>query len=187
MKKLFAIILVGLLLPTFSFAILTYERNPSDFTFRSPVEISVSVDNFDEIDVYVWPEVMNYWTIFVYKTSWEDLYYDPILVASTTLSHTFTIDLPVGSYISVDAMVCPNSTFEGRNPPCEYGVFLEYDEDNPIFEITGPLFELPITSVGSTTGILNDLLNDIGPFIWLFIGIPLGFVVVKRIIKIIPR
>lgn len=50
-----------------------------------------------------------------------------------------------------------------------------------------PLFELPETSVDSTTGFITDLFDAIGPFIWLFLGIPLGFVVVKRIIKVVPK
>lgn len=58
---------------------------------------------------------------------------------------------------------------------------------NPQVVVPPPFILLPENSVTSTTGLIGDLFNAIGPFIWLFIGIPLAFVVIQRIIKIMPK
>jgi len=41
------------------------------------------------------------------------------------------------------------------------------------------------TGVASTTAYIGDLFTDISAFIWLAIGIPLGFYVIKRVVSLV--
>jgi len=47
------------------------------------------------------------------------------------------------------------------------------------------LFTLPTDAVASTTAYIGDLLGSLGPFVWLAIGIPLGFYVIKKVIGLV--
>jgi hypothetical protein len=47
------------------------------------------------------------------------------------------------------------------------------------------LFTLPDGALTSTTGYIGDLMTDISPFIWLAIGIPLGFYVIRKVISLV--
>jgi len=49
------------------------------------------------------------------------------------------------------------------------------------------LFTLPEGAVTTTTAFIGDIITDAGGFIWLAIGIPLGFYVVKKIIGLLPK
>jgi len=49
------------------------------------------------------------------------------------------------------------------------------------------LFTLPADAVSSTTAYIGALVSDIGVFVWLAIGIPLGFYVIKKVIGILPK
>ena len=49
------------------------------------------------------------------------------------------------------------------------------------------LFTLPEGALASTTAYIGDLITDAGAFIWLAIGIPLGFYVVKKVIGLMPK
>ena len=47
------------------------------------------------------------------------------------------------------------------------------------------LFTLPTDAVSSTTAYIGDLFGSLSPFIWLAIGIPLGFYVIKKVISLV--
>ena len=49
------------------------------------------------------------------------------------------------------------------------------------------LFSLPVEAVASSTAYIGDLFTDVGAFIWLAIGIPLGFFVIRKVITLIPK
>jgi len=49
------------------------------------------------------------------------------------------------------------------------------------------LFTLPESAVASTTAYIGDLVGSLGPFVWLAIGVPLGFYVVKKVIALLPK
>jgi len=49
----------------------------------------------------------------------------------------------------------------------------------------GDLFTLPTAAVASTTAYIGDLFTDLGPFVWLAIGIPLGFFVIRKVISMV--
>ena len=47
------------------------------------------------------------------------------------------------------------------------------------------LFTLPGDAIASTTAYIGDLFGALSPFIWLAIGIPLGFYVIKKVISLV--
>jgi len=47
------------------------------------------------------------------------------------------------------------------------------------------LFTLPEDAITTTTAYIGDLLTDLGPFVWLAIGIPLGFYVIRKVISLV--
>lgn len=49
------------------------------------------------------------------------------------------------------------------------------------------LFTLPSDALSSSTAYIGSVVNDVGPFIWLAIGVPLGFYVVKKVIGLLPK
>lgn len=49
------------------------------------------------------------------------------------------------------------------------------------------LFTLPADAIASTTAYIGDLVDSVGVFVWLAIGIPLGFYVIKKVIGILPK
>jgi len=49
------------------------------------------------------------------------------------------------------------------------------------------LFTLPVDAVASTTAYIGDLFGALAPFVWLAIGIPLGFMVIRKVITLIPK
>jgi len=49
------------------------------------------------------------------------------------------------------------------------------------------LFTLPSDALSSSTAYIGGVITDVGPFIWLAIGIPLGFYVVKKVIGLLPK
>jgi len=49
------------------------------------------------------------------------------------------------------------------------------------------LFTLPGDALASTTAYIGSIITDIGPFVWLAIGIPLGFYVIKKVVGVMPK
>jgi len=49
------------------------------------------------------------------------------------------------------------------------------------------LFTIPANALTSSTAYIGDLVTDVGPFVWLAIGIPLGFYVIKKVIGLLPK
>jgi len=47
------------------------------------------------------------------------------------------------------------------------------------------IITLPTDALTATLGYVGDLFADLGPFIWLAIGIPLGFYIIKRVIALV--
>ena len=49
----------------------------------------------------------------------------------------------------------------------------------------GELFDLPAEAVSSTTAYIGNLFSDLAPFIFLAIGIPLAFYVIRKVISMV--
>jgi hypothetical protein len=46
-------------------------------------------------------------------------------------------------------------------------------------------FDLPAGAVASTTAYIGNLFTDLGPFVWLALGLPLGFWVIRKTISLV--
>lgn len=46
---------------------------------------------------------------------------------------------------------------------------------------------LSLANMSSIVTYITDLFDAVGGFIWVFIGVPLGFVVIRRLIKLLPK
>lgn len=49
------------------------------------------------------------------------------------------------------------------------------------------LFTLPGDALASTTAYIGGIITDLGPFVWLAIGVPLAFYVIKKVIAVMPK
>lgn len=49
------------------------------------------------------------------------------------------------------------------------------------------LFTLPGEAIASTTAYIGTLFTDLSVFIWLAIGLPLGFWVISKVISLVTR
>jgi hypothetical protein len=49
------------------------------------------------------------------------------------------------------------------------------------------IFTLPSGALASTTAYIGDLMTDLGVFVWLAIGLPLGFFVIRKVISLVPK
>jgi hypothetical protein len=49
------------------------------------------------------------------------------------------------------------------------------------------LFTLPEDAIASSTAYIGDIFTDTGALIWLAIGIPLAFYVIKKVIGLLPK
>jgi hypothetical protein len=190
MKKLIALILAGLLVPVFVFATITYDRTPTGTEINEgiPIDISLSFTTTSELDLW---DGTDWWGIyFNCETEPNCSGYQewplPCVETSATQTNAWVgLTPPIGEWTIWTLGADTEDNCE--NFAGDYLGDLELDSGFAIMEVRVPIFTLPGTSVGSTTGIVGGLLDAIGPFIWAFIGIPLGFVVVRRIIKIIPK
>lgn len=49
------------------------------------------------------------------------------------------------------------------------------------------LFTLPTDALASTTAYIGDLFGSLSPYIFLAIGVPLGFYVIRKVISLVPK
>jgi hypothetical protein len=49
------------------------------------------------------------------------------------------------------------------------------------------LFTLPTEALASTTAYIGDVFSGVGALLWLAIGVPLGFYVIKKVMTILPK
>lgn len=46
---------------------------------------------------------------------------------------------------------------------------------------------LPVEAVSSTIAYIGQIIDGVGVFIWLGIGVPLGFYVIKKVMGLLPK
>lgn len=51
----------------------------------------------------------------------------------------------------------------------------------------GEMFDLPVGAITSTTAYIGNLFSDLSPFVWLALGLPLGFWVISKTISLVVR
>jgi hypothetical protein len=203
MKKnvLIVLILAGfLIVPTFCLA-QNYNRIPSGSPITSPVSFDVEIDI---CKIYLTQEECEavqppcYW----YDTfcqdaslgiilSWNLYFQSPEETQSEDCvdisenSHLFIENFEVGKNFNEVGLY--GWTGADCTGDIEFQPVLEGLPGFSIIAGGGSIFTLPPDAVASTTGFIGDLFGAVGPFIWLFIGVPLGFVVIERIKKVMPK
>ena len=101
--------------------------------------------------------------------------------------HKEILNLPTGTGVSLEGVsIDDNFNWNGN---CfnkwDFGDSFIITGQTPFFA-GGGIFTLPENAVASISNYIGDLINAIGPFLWLFIGVPLAFYVIYRFIKILP-
>lgn len=187
MKKLYLIISLAvlLLIGNSAFGAVTYERSPSGTEITSPVSFSVTLD--DIFDLEFDEEIgVGYWAIVA---GGEEAEYWSEAIASTTLSTTFLISVPTGEAITnILSCACPpefdfNACSENLGDNCSNtGISLESGE--PAFTIIYSFIPISSDFVVSTLAYINQGIGGLGPFLYVIIGLPLAFWVIKKILDI---
>ena len=198
MKKFLVFILfIGILF--FSGNTLAYyERNPSGYTITSPIYFDIlrkgkdAGFNWDLFNGQCLEN--NVWEVVVRaKLGPFYYYYFSEDIPCSVLGKTIEMNLPVSGniydYVGVQIFTGPNH----ENPNGDKT--LEYDDYNaePIFEITEGRTPLPVFSgfsINFTYSLLayvGALITGLGPLLYLIIGAPAGFWIIKKIIGFMPK
>ena len=115
----------------------SYNRTLNSSNTDGPISISVSVDSFDDFGFNngcgLNSQSCDFWGIRV--TDFDNKSFNSKCVSNETLSHTFTFDLPAGSYIEV--MAYAGHTQESCERGGEMSKFLEGNNSGEIFTVTG--------------------------------------------------
>jgi len=191
MKKLFLFSLFAVVF-TLSFvsnarAEVNYTRTPSGAeitTSELPVNIQVSVGNYGDFGCS--PE-RNYWTVVITKTGEDPFdYIGGNILASTSLNFNEDFDLPVDDYNAVNVICCSDEQCvyqEGMYPPLEC---IDENCEETIFSVVGEqagtLFDLSGGFVANMLAWVSDTFTDLSPLIVIFIGLPLAFWGIARVI-----
>jgi len=131
-KYLIILFVFTLLIPAVSFGAVSYYRSPDSSTIISPVEISVSVDNFNED--FGFPE-NDYWVLVIADSDGAESFFSDCYPFST-LSVNYFFNLPIGDYTGVRAL-----SYAGLddcvNHITHFGYNFEGDNSSTIFTIIG--------------------------------------------------
>lgn len=170
-----------------------YERTPSGYYITSPITIDLSFDTWAETGCDEYGQ--NYWGVLLYETPPEWTEFLSEFVASTTKSISVEFPLEVGQEIglitfacSIDGETLNNDGNEQEEIDGGTTAILEIVAEPEIPPITAG-FEgnMPEYAIASTTAYIGDLFNSAGIWIYLFIGVPLGFFIIQWIIKEFQR
>lgn len=160
-----------------------YQRTPSGFYVSSPITIDLSFDAWAETGCDELGQ--NYWGVIIYGTPPDWTEFISEFVASTTKSISAEFSLSVGQECGLVSFAC---SIDGETLNNDGNEQEEIDGgQTPIFEVIGNIITITSQSVASTTAYIGDLINSISDFLWLIIGIPLGFVVIKKAMFFIPK
>lgn len=189
-KILYFVLGVGLILLLFAgvqmaSASITYDRTPSGDEVTSPVKFYVSLDSFSDTELSATSTYYGLWLNCDFSPDGCATEQYTECVPKTTLIHTFTANPPVGYgtddiLFSGDASstICGTAQqeFDGASMPGETG-----------FEVFagGNIISVTPSSIASTTAYIGDLINSVSPFLWLIIGLPLGFWIINETMKFI--
>lgn len=174
--------------------LVSYSRT-AGYTIENPITISVEVSQFPRTYTftdYCASQAKCYWGLTLSyidpETGYEEYESFGTYVASTTLSIERTIAVPLREYSAVNLVAGVNETDENWS----WISYEEWDigeEDDPIFEVVAVSW-LPFTDnfIGGIIGYVRGWLGSgIFPLLAMFIGIPLAFVVIKRVIALLPK
>lgn len=186
MKKFILIFSALLLVLPFSvFGAVSYERTPSNIWINLPLTISLTLDTWEDTGCTTLQEPdANYWGIFLNACCGsEGGDYEPQeWIASSTLSYDFTFPLmEIGCQYGEVLLACSREgiTYDDS--------FITLETGEPAFGVieNGANF-VPISGnfLASTTAYINDMAVGIFPLLALFVGIPLAFWFLGKVIEI---
>jgi len=188
-------VLSTLILPSFVLGAYSYDRSPAGYEITSPVSFEISFDDYADLELTA---SSTYWGIFINLHLGEFDNYFSECIPITTTDHTFIMDLPVG-FGTDDIFARGDVSYETCMADAQYegiyfesngeGVFLIVETpETPV--VVGPIkagFDeyMPDMSITSTTAYIGDLTLSSGPLLWLFMGIPLAFFVIRKTLDLL--
>jgi len=176
---LFSFLIAGFsIVPAFCFAEITL--NPTE---TSAEDVSISIDPLGHfIRIYV-PGNPNATTCL--PGGGADADFGPVYGPTSAQTELTIANWPEavkfhGEYLGTYAVLECAGSYDFRDEK-------DFEVISPPPSGPTPIFTLPAGAVATTTNVIGDLVNAIFPFIALFIGVPLAFYVITRIIKIVPK
>ena len=180
------ILLLMFLLPSSVLGAVVYERTPELFETYNPVSLYFHADNYAEMKTYCNDYDFEWWEIVYIKIP-SGSYYTG-LTASSTQDKTFVEEMDLGEYQAVQLKCYID--YENPREGDTININLEMEGSQiAIFEVKEygiigkSLYYLSkTTAIASTTAYIGDLFNSFGGYIWLIIGIPLGFWILVEVL-----
>ena len=189
MKNKFLIVSIfagAFFVPAFCLGAIDYSRTPAGSNITSPVSINFSADSFDDLELVGNLPALSYW---IYLDGGEENFFGDCHT-STDLSFTDIINVPTGEEIlGVFIRGFTEENCTGLTSDRDEG--LEGDGGSVIFRISsipvvGGIITLPGNALSSTTEYTGEVMESIGAFLWLAIGVPLAFYVIAKWLKTLP-
>lgn len=182
---MFSLLVAGLLFaPAFCLGVVTYSRTPAGFTIQNPVSFDIAFDELADICPTPPPP---YWTVYAQDAVLEFYFPECLNGDETPDGYIFEENLPLGEYAIVMSK-CYATLTDCENHTNELSGNTVFEDEG--FEVIagGPasIFTIPAGAVGTTTNVIGDLVDAIFPFIALFAGVPLAFVVIAKFFTWIP-
>jgi len=186
-KILFLVAVVGIFafgLP--AFASISYSRTPSGTEITSPVNFNVALDSFEDLGCGANEP---YWNLIIVDSN-DEWYYEPdFTVASTILEFHQNRPVELGSYKEVSPICCLDSNCNNFNGG---GIWFEGGQGETIFSVvsgeptpppaSASLISLPSGFVNGMLAWVGNAFTDLAPLIVIFIGLPLAFWGISRVI-----
>lgn len=182
-NKILILILAGLFLPVFVFAEASYERTPAGYFIESPITIETDIATTCE-GLLSWK--MSIWQTYQLPCTQPNCYASECYLVSEP-SKIWIVDLPAEEYVGT-SYTCFSEL--SCVPPPALAFWLEYDEGNIVFEVVAEGPEYNILPSVNTTGILayaGRIFTDLEGIVILLIGIPVGFLVIKKAIGLVKK
>ena len=157
-----------------------YSRTPTGTFIKSPIHMEVSFTDFEEF-CSTSPLTQADWKVRVWDLPDWINFYDTEVIASTTKSAVFDLALPISEYVAINPVCFTGGTWS------DSGFYFEYIDDYAtIFEIiTYTYLPLSSTFASSTLAYAGQLFTDLSLVVYLTIGLPLGFWIIKKIISLV--
>ena len=181
---LLLLLLGGILYAFSAFGAVSYSRSPAGENITSPVSISASFDSISETGLST-----DYWTIAVDTEAGEITTILPC-VSSSTLSNSGDMSFPINTE-AISVYTIGNNDLD----ECNIGagnVGINFESNDIIFKIISGVvvsnnyLSVPSLASSDLLGLVSIIFNDFWSIIALIIGVPLSFVIINKIISLMP-
>ena len=191
MKKKIAITILvglGLFLGSNVLGIVTYERTPAGYTISNPISFEVN-EGGSWCVVESAGSALSWYLEFTNDDFVE--FYSTDCVPISQDNNVFIENLPIDVYVGVDLNCC------GFDDCRDYSWrrSLEDAAGFPVFEVIElpppppPLTFIPISTnfVSSALAYVGYATTGLGPLLYLVIGAPFAFWVIRKVIALVPK